>query len=392
MLLSANPLRRVLRRELLALYLVVCIADIVVGLVLPMIPLLARQLGASLTLIGALTAINGGAQVISGIPLGVLSDRRGRGLVIAAGLALFATTTVVLIAAPSAAWLVLAQAALGVGTVATFAIGGALAGSLSGPSDRGAVMGLYSTAMGLGFAIGPLLGGLAGEQGGIGGSLRIAGVVALGGLTIAVLGLPRSRPSATAAATGPTRPPGRNRALLFACVANGLFSPIFSAIVITLLPLQASALGFGSLAIGGMFATRALVSTTTRLPTGMISTPRWSRHLMLLALALGGVALIGLAMLRSYPAVVAALALEGISYGVFLTAGQAFVAQHVEPENLGAAFGSYTMAGGISAALSPFLLGAAADLLGIDIVFWYVGLLVLLGAVALAILLQYVRR
>ncbi len=66
---------------------------------------------------------------------------------------------------------------------------------------------------------------------------------------------------------------------------------------------------------------------------------------MVLALGLGGVAALGLAASGSYLWFAAALALEGVSYGMFLTAGQAFVTHHVERENLGAAMGAYSTVG-----------------------------------------------
>ena len=140
MILSAISLRRAFRRELLVLYLVVCMADVFVGLALPLFPLLAQGLGASLTFIGTLTAINAGVQVLAGVPLGILSDRHSRGLVITLGLALFVITAALLIWAPSPIWLIPAQITLGTGIVATFVMGGALASSLSLPDERGAVM------------------------------------------------------------------------------------------------------------------------------------------------------------------------------------------------------------------------------------------------------------
>lgn len=393
MILSAISLRRAFRRELLVLYLVVCMADVFVGLALPLFPLLAQGLGASLTFIGVLTAINAGMQVVAGVPLGILSDRYSRGLVITLGLALFVITAALLIWAPSPIWLIPAQITLGTGIVATFVMGGALASSLSLPDERGAVMGLYTTAMGLGFTIGPLLGGLLAVGSSAARSLFVAGSVALCGLLLALWGLPlRPAPRAQKRAVDVLNVPMWTRALLFACLANLLFSPIFGAVVVTFVPLQTNTLGFGSLAIGSLFSIRALASTATRLPTGVISTPPWSRRLILIALALSGLALLALAGLHSYPAFVAALALEGVSYGIFLTAGQAFVAQHTDRQRVGAALGTYNMAGGISVALSPFLLGMLAERAGIAALFWYVGVLVLLGAAVLALLLRYARR
>ena len=146
----------------------------------------------------------------------------------------------------------------------------------------------------------------------------------------------------------------------------------------------AGALGFSAMLIGGLFALRALASSLTRLPTGVISTPRWSYRVMLFAVALAGVAVVMIANTTDYVGLSLALIAEGISYGVFLTAGQAFVTQYAEPRVRGAALGAYSMAGGLSMALSPFLLGAVADWLGLATVFYGMGVVLLVGALLLA--------
>lgn len=376
--------RRVLSRELLILYFVICCADIVVGMILPVFPLLAKELGASLGFIGVLTALNGGAQVLSAVPIGALSDRRGRARVIAVGLFLFALVALILTLAPSPAWLLPAQAITGVATVASFFVAAALVGDASAPADRGVAMGLLTTSMGLGFAIGPLLGGVVHGAGGVRAGLQIAGLISAGAALLAWILLPRRTPVASAVRVrGPRLGLLKNRAVLLACVANFLFSPVFSAIVVMALPLRASSLGLSALAIGSLYTIRALASTGTRLPIGVFCTPIGSRRLMIAAMALSGAALIGLALRADYATMAVLLAVEGISFGMFLTAGQAFVSQHVSPQQLGTALGSYNTAGGISATISPLLLGMVAASISLPAVFIVVGTLILGGAMVL---------
>lgn len=377
--------RRVLRPELLVLYLVICCADTVVGMILPVFPLLARDLGASLGMLGGLTALNGATQVLGAVPIGALSDRRGRAPLIVAGLGLFALVALLLAQAPSPAWLLLAQALTGVAVVATFFIAAALVSDASAPADRGAAMGLLTTAMGLGFAIGPLLGGLANRAGGARAGLQIAAGLAAGAAALAWLLLPRRAPPRAAARSGGPRLGLllKNRPLLLASLANLLFSPVFSAIIVMVLPLRAASLGMDAVAIGSLYTVRALASTVTRLPIGLFCTPTGSRRLLIAALAIGGSALLGLALRADYPTMAILLAAEGISFGMFLTAGQSFVSQHVAPEQIGAALGTYNTAGGVSATLSPLLIGMLAARVSLPAVFGLVGALVCGGAVAL---------
>ncbi len=377
---------RLLRRELLVLYLVIFLADTAVGYILPLFPLLAMQLGASLTLIGALTAINGGTQVLVAVPLGMISDRFGRRRLITFGLICFAITAGLLAVAASPFLLVPAQLLLGVGTVATFYMAAALVGDYSTPADRGLAIGCLTTSMGLGFAAGPLLGGLISGRLGVQSSLYAVMAIALAGFFLSSLFLtdvPALRKHAKRNVRRELALLTSNRAIMLAALAHLLLSPIFNGVVLSLVPIKAELIGFSALTIGTLYTVRALSSTAIRLPVGALSTPDWSDRLMLLALVLGGVALAVIAAGSSPPVFYAALAVEGISYGMFLTAGQSFVTQYSPMAQRGAALGAYNMAGGIGAALSPLILGILADAAGLNVSLWATALFAVGGAVVL---------
>jgi MFS family permease len=387
-MLSSSAWQRLLRRELVALFWVIFVADTVVGFLLPIFPLRAREIGASLLLIGSLAAFNGATQVLASVPIGLLSDRFGRRLAIVFGSLCFALAALLLALAPAPIWLLLAQVLLGLGIVSVFAMGAAMVGDYAAPSERGLAMGLLTTSMGLGFAAGPLLGGLLAERFGVGQSLLAFVLLSLVGAAFAWSMLVDEPMSRGVRATNPfanLRVLAADRLLLLAAVANLLISPVFNGVVVNFVPIQAAQLGFSALMIGGLFSLRALGSSLTRLPTGAISTPTWSHRVMVFALALGGVSIMMVATTTDYAGLSLALIAEGISYGVFLTAGQAFVTQYAEPQVRGAALGAYNMAGGISIALSPFLLGAVADWLGLDTVFYGMGVVLLVGALLLSL-------
>lgn len=386
-MLSTLPWQRLLRRELFSLFLVIFVADIVVGYLLPAFPLRAREIGASLLLIGGLAAFNGATQVTASVPIGMVSDRFGRRRLIAAGCLFFAVAAMLLALAPAPQWLLLAQVLLGLGIISVFAMGAAMVGDYAAPSERGLAMGMLTTAMGLGFATGPLLGGLLAEYFGAGQSLMVMAMIALVAAALAWSTLVDEGSIRGVRAANPLsnlRVLASSRLILLAAVANLLISPLFAGVVVNFMPIQASNLGFSVIAIGGLYSMRGLVSTFTRLPIGALSTPQWSYRVMLVAMVLGGVAVMAMARLTGYVGLSVALVAEGISYGMFLTAGQAFVTQYAEPQVRGAALGAYNMAGGVSIALSPFLLGALAEQVGLNSVFLGTGALLLVGTLALA--------
>jgi MFS family permease len=108
-----------------------------------------------------------------------------------------------------------------------------------------------------------------------------------------------------------------------------------------------------------------------------------SKSLMMVALALG-MAMVFSISCTAVPKVLAVLLVgEGICFGMFLTSGQAFIAEHFTESNRGAAMGVYGTTGSVGSTVGPLIMGAAADLWGLNAVLWLAGALVFVGIVVL---------
>ena len=110
--------RRLFRREVLDICSLIFIADIVTGVPTPVFPLYATGLGASLGLLGVITAMLGLGRLISALPVGILSDRLGRKSVLVGGMVMFAVSFVAYAMAPNAEWLFLPRLLQAVAMVA----------------------------------------------------------------------------------------------------------------------------------------------------------------------------------------------------------------------------------------------------------------------------------
>lgn len=95
--------------------------------------------------------------------IGALSDRFGRRPVILGSLAAYSTDFLLMAVAPSIGWLLAARILAGAFS-ATFTTANAYIADISTPEKRAANFGLMGAAFGLGFIIGPGLGGLLGEH------------------------------------------------------------------------------------------------------------------------------------------------------------------------------------------------------------------------------------
>ena len=388
LMVGASPLLRRVRipGEVAAICLVIVLADIVAGVVIPTFPLHARQLGIDLQTIGVLNGIGGLVGLFLALPIGVLSDRVGRRWVIIGGMVVFALALLCFAGARGVALLVLGRVLFGIAGVATFQIGAAHLGDVTAPGQRSMAFGLYATAMGFGFTVGPIVGGQLAQRGGT-ASAYLAGVgFALAGCALAVWLLPRppARGGRSAARSlGGILAMVRRSDLALASLGNLLMSWTFNGAISTFFPLYGDALGLSAATIGGFFAIRALVSALGRLPNGLIARRLGNRAVMLTALGVNTLAMLALSRTAQPGLMVALLICEGLAFGAYLVSGQTFIADQTTAENRGTAVGLYAMAGSIGATAAPAGLGVVADRWGLAATFGSTGVLLAVGVLVI---------
>ncbi len=139
------------------------------GLIIPVMPSLIIELTHATTSDasrsgGWLIVTFSVAQFLFAPILGGLSDRYGRRPVLLASLFGFGLDYILLALAPSLAWLFVGRTIAGV-LGASFTTAGAYIADISTPEKRGQNFGLIGAAFGLGFIIGPALGGFLGSYG-----------------------------------------------------------------------------------------------------------------------------------------------------------------------------------------------------------------------------------
>jgi MFS transporter, DHA1 family, tetracycline resistance protein len=139
------------------------------GLIVPVVPKLIMALANApierATAIGGMLAVTFAAfQFIFSPILGNLSDRIGRRPVLLASTAGFAVDFLVLAVAPTLAWVFVARAFSGIFGASNGPAQSVIADIIP-PQDRARYYGMLGAAFGIGFVLGPALGGLLGEFG-----------------------------------------------------------------------------------------------------------------------------------------------------------------------------------------------------------------------------------
>jgi MFS family permease len=383
--------RRLLRREVVDICVLIFIADVVTGVQIPLFPLYTISLGASLGMLGLITAVLGLARLASALPVGMLSDRLDRKTVLVGGMITFALSFVLYALAPTAALLAVPRTLQAIAMVATFPLGIAYIGDVVERRDRGAAIGVYTAAMGSGFAVGPLLGSWVGSVAGYPAAYLTGAVIAVVGAAYGAARLVRTKVKSVETPTAPRLVDvpalvalARHPAMVMACVANIAMTLSMTGAIFTYFPVYARGVGISTVAIGSLFAWRSIASASGRIPMGPLSS-RLPAHWTLAAVLVVEAA-IDLAISRTASPLVltALLILEGIGFGVFLVSGQMAVAATAAQTNRGAAVGLFWMAGSIGDFFGPIALGFIAQERGLVAVFQTVAVSVIVGAVLVA--------
>lgn len=146
-------------RRLLIIFFVVLVDMLSFSIVLPLLPYLADEFGATAFQIGLLGAIYPMFQFIGAPVLGRLSDRIGRKPVLVLSIAGTVIGFVVLATANSL-WILFISRALDGLTGGNVSVAQAYISDVTEPEERGKALGMIGAAFGLGFILGPITGGI----------------------------------------------------------------------------------------------------------------------------------------------------------------------------------------------------------------------------------------
>jgi DHA1 family tetracycline resistance protein-like MFS transporter len=145
--------------SLAILFLIVFVDLLGFGMVIPVLPLYAKTLGAHEAWVGLLSSGYSAMQFVFAPVWGRLSDRVGRRPVLLLSIAMTAVAFALYGFAGSFAGLLVARLFAGVAT-ANIAIAQAYVADVTTPETRAKGMGIIGAAFGLGFVLGPAFGGL----------------------------------------------------------------------------------------------------------------------------------------------------------------------------------------------------------------------------------------
>jgi MFS transporter, DHA1 family, tetracycline resistance protein len=359
------------RPAAVAFILVTIVLDVLAfGIVIPVLPKLIEAFRhgdtarAATTYSGFATAW-GLMQFVFSPVLGVLSDRYGRRRVLLISLTGLGLDYILMALAPNLAWLFVGRVISGI-TAATYSTASAYIADVTPAEKRAASFGYVGAAWGVGFIVGPALGGVLG---GIDARLPfwVAAGLTLANAAYGWLVVPESLPAErrTEFRWRRANPLGalallRGRAGLLGLVAMQVLYMLAHFSLPTVFVLYASyRYGWDSERIG---LTLALVGVCTAIVQGGLVGPavRWlgERRAVLVGLVAGTVAyaLYGLAASGAW--FLAAIPFHALT-GLYSAACQALMTQRVAPGEQGQLQGANSSVLGLTGLVGPLLFGVA---------------------------------
>jgi len=357
------------------LFLAIFFTTLGVGLVVPLLPVYAHELGAGAFQVGLVFAAFSLTRSMFVPYFGKLSDKKGKKPFLTTGLFIFFFLSILYTYSKNIETLILLRLGQGFASAMVLPVAQAYIGIMTPPQKEGRVMGLFNISLYGGLSIGPLLGGVVKDWFSINASFLSMGALCLFGFVLCLLLLPRedvlqkNNPSGS----GKSKP-------YFAIVKTPAIFSLFTfricfttciGIIWTFLPLFANTmLDLSSSAIGFVIMINVFIAGLLQAPMGYIA-DRFSKKIMVTA---GGVlAIISLLCLNyatSFNGLVIANGIFGLAGGISLPAIMALgIIEGRKTRAMGSIMGILTLAHSLGMLVGPLLAGIIIDVFSIETIF-----------------------
>jgi DHA1 family tetracycline resistance protein-like MFS transporter len=378
-------------KRLFSIFLVVFVDLLGFSLILPLLPYYAEQYGATPTVVGLLVASYAAASLIGSPILGRLSDRYGRRPILL--LSVFGTLLGFLLLgfaaplgealarwlAPSAAKtfvlgaLFLSRILDGV-TAGNITVAQAYISDVTDEKNRAKGLGLIGAAFGLGFIIGPALGGLLSKSGYNVPAFVAAGVATLNLLAIAFF-LPESLSLARREEMAQIQRPSFTLGALLVALRRPIVGPLLHlrffyglafSLFQSIFSLYAQAIGLTSDSTGYVLAYVGLLSVIVQGGLIGVLTKRFRENsLIITGLWVMGLSFVGWALTRNLVTLLIILLPLAVAGGVLNTVIQSALTKSVARDELGGTLGLAGALESVTRVIAPTVGGFLLGTLGI---------------------------
>ncbi|MCA9662703.1 MAG: MFS transporter [Myxococcales bacterium] len=394
---AADPGRA---RALLTVWFTLFLDLVAFGLIIPVLPFYAEHFGAAVWQVTLLSTVFSLAQFVMSPILGRLSDRYGRRRIMLLSIA-GSSLSMLLLGLAGALWMVFAARLVNGACNANISTAHAYVADRTAPSERAKYMGMMGAAIGIGFVVGPIIGGLLALESMPELPFLVAAALGVLNFLMALVWLPESRArsataaAATAAPARAARPARRFLALLdsdlrgtqigaLALIAFGFFTA-FANMESSFALFTEATYSWGARETGFFFTyVGVVIALTQGALVGRVVDGLGERRTLLLGMALMAAGLLAQGALHWMAALLVGGALIAGGNGLMNPSLNALVSRASSEDDQGLNMGIVQSASSLGRITGPAIAGPLFELItpGAPLLFAGFLVLVVLGLAA----------
>ena len=360
------------------------------GIIWPLIPVYAVELGAGGFLVGLIIASFNLSKATFGPFMGWFSDKLGRKKFIVAGLLAYACMSVMYAMATNVTFLILIRMFHGMASVMVVPIAMALAADIAPRHELGLYMGTLNMAVMLGLGTGPVLGGTIRDHFGMDAAFYCMGALALLTCILVILVIPSDAETRSYKEDQKKFP---LKKIFVHRIALGIICMRFLAAsgqgaVYTFLPLLALDLHMSSSQVGILLSTNIFLIAFLQRFSGRLADRVNPKYLVIAGTFLGGLAVLGMPFVPGFSLILALNVVMGAANGLSLPGGLVITAQLGRTMGMASLMSITDAAWSLGMIVSPILSGIILDVYGLPYVFIMGSALILAGGVAVSLFLR----
>lgn len=375
---------------LFLLSLSVGVAMIGLGIIWPLIPVYAVELGAGGFLVGLIIASFNIARTIFSTVAGQISDRWGRKKFIVSGLFVYALISVFYIFPEKAQTLIFIRFFHGMASLFVVPIAMALASDIAPKQKLGLYMGTLNMAVMIGLGIGPALGGAIRDHFGMDTAFYAMGALALITGMLVMIFIPSDKEDCgirSRKAPSPIKTILSNRIVIGILIMR-FFTASGQGAVYTFLPILALQLHLTSSQVGIILASNIFCIALLQRLCGRLADRFNPKYFVIAGTFASGLTVFGMPFIEGFVMILMLNLFMGLANGFSLPGGLVITGQLGRTMGMASLMSVTDAAWSLGMIVSPILSGIILDMFGLSYVFIIGSFLILIGGAAVTMFLK----
>jgi MFS family permease len=350
------------------LWITIFVTMLGIGLISPLLAIFAKSYGLSNFQIGLIFGSFALVRTIFQLPAGTLSDSYGKKVFLVGGTLLYGVTTLFYGFASGFASILIVRTFTGVFSAFVNPVAGSYIAQTSPKSKLGEYMGLFNSAISLGFGVGPLLGGLLADMYGFMVPFDVGGLLGIIASIIAYFKLedtPKTQEKQKLSWKNLFSLEFLKMRNFSAAFIINIALTISRGAILAYLAIYAYDYGVSAFKIGVMLAAMNLVLAVTQKMFGRIFDEKGNR-IILHGIIIGNLGMFILAMSTSFTTMFISLIISSIGASMSTPGINSIAIRDIPDKRQGEAMGLYTASINVGIFFGAVLLGYISDIVGIS--------------------------